>query len=736
MKNYDKKINNLRQLKIEHTKEKLYYEGYLDEDDYGRIVPTFEWNIIPNSYDNSFYNINGWCDNFCSLMDKHDTFINKNDAFTGRWMYFMSKMRPVKFKEELIDKDLKKEIDKYCIDASIGFDAHFCPDYKIGLDLGFKGLLDKIEKYRKINTQKNESLNNFYDCHKRVILSIQNWIKKHILELDKIIELTDNIEEKAEYKIKKSVNENILNNKPENLREVLQWIIWFHLASRTFNRDGAGGQLDTLLQPYYENDIKNNILNDDEAIYLLSCFLINDPIYWQIGGPDQNNKDQSSKISYLILDAADKINTTLNITFRVHENMDKKLFDKAVNLLIKNKNAWPRFSGDEALVKGFSNLGYSKTLARERIAVGCNWMSLPGLEYTLNDLFKVNLLKVFEISFSKMMKKCGYPSIDGDIGTYIPVIKGSKIEEKLIPSIDLLFNIYTQELEKAVSVTASAMLFHLSIQKENEVELLLNLLSHGPIEKGLDISDGGAQYYNLAIDGSALGSVADCFNAIEQRIDVEKKLSYKDLNYYIRTNWSSQKGELTRSMMLNSNHYGQGGDADNWAIIISKKFSEFVRDNSIRNYQFIPGLFSWAKSHIYGRDVGATANGRRFGDPITHGANPIANFSKDCNALSQSNAIAKVQPPFGNTAPLQIELDISSFEDNSTEIVKSIILAHFEKGGTLININIIDKKVLLKANENPQDYPNLVVRVTGFTAYFCMLSPEFRQLVVDRVLLK
>ena len=83
------------------------------------------------------------------------------------------------------------------------------------------------------------------------------------------------------------------------------------------------------------------------AVYYLACFLINDPIYWQLGGPDQDGKDMTSEISYLILDAAEIINTSLNITVRVHDCMDEGLMHKAVGCLVRCRNGWPRFSGDQ-----------------------------------------------------------------------------------------------------------------------------------------------------------------------------------------------------------------------------------------------------------------------------------------------------------------------------------------------------------------------------------------------------
>lgn len=94
-----------------------------------------------------------------------------------------------------------------------------------------------------------------------------------------------------------------------------------------------------------------------------------------------------------------------------------------------------------------------------------------------------------------------------------------------------------------------------------------------------------------------------------------------------------------------------------------------------------------------------------------------------------------VQPGYGNTAPFQLELnDTIINRENAIENVAAVLKGHFDMGGTLVNVNIVDKDQILAANEDPSAYPNLIVRVTGFTAYFSALSPEFRQLVVDRII--
>ena len=176
--------------------------------------------------------------------------------------------------------------------------------------------------------------------------------------------------------------------------------------------------------------------------------------------------------------------------------------------------------------------------------------------------------------------------------------------------------------------------------------------------------------------------------------------------------------------------------SDDWAKKLTENWVKSIKAQEMpKGRQLIPGWFSWSRTIEYGSKVGATPNGRRAGEPISHGANPNAHFRQDGAPTAQSNGIASVQCCFGNTAPLQIEFDPHlGDDDNSNDIIEKFIKGHFEQGGTLININILDSKKLLEANENPDLHPDLVVRVTGFTAYFASLSPKFRQLVVDRFL--
>ena len=137
---------------------------------------------------------------------------------------------------------------------------------------------------------------------------------------------------------------------------------------------------------------------------------------------------------------------------------------------------------------------------------------------------------------------------------------------------------------------------------------------------------------------------------------------------------------------------------------------------------------------MFGKQVGATPDGRSAYEPINHGANPNGGFRHDGAVTAMCNSIAAIQPGYGNTAPVQLELD-PGIADSEIGVRKmcAMIKTILTTGNTLLNINIIDAEKILEADKDPSKYPDLVVRVTGFTAFFSMLSPEFRKLVVDRV---
>jgi len=710
---YEDRLEHLRRRKEEQTQEKLRRLGFMNEDDYGFVLPPeeFDWRPTPNHPDGSFYGAEAWAANFRSLMEHHPVYVDPMDALAGRFMVFLKRMRPSIWPPELDYGHLEPEQERYGIIHGIGNDQHFAPDYRIGLELGWGGLLEKV---RRCRDQHGPDKAAFYQAEEDVILGIQHWIRRTVEAIERAEaietrpELRENLREMAE------TNRWLVDHAPRSFREACQWIAWFNMVSRIYNRNGAGGQLDELLRPYYEQDLAAGRIDEQEALFLLACLLINDTMYYQLGGPDDAGRDQTSRLSFLILEAAHRSGATANLTIRVHEGLDEGLLRKGVRHLLEDRKSSPRFCGDKALVEGFMRNGYSAELARRRVAVGCHWTALPGLEYTMNDTVKINVAKVFEVAFQEMIADADSP-----------------------PSVDALWRRFESHLRQAVLCTARGIDFQLDHQHLNEPELILNLLCHGPIERGLNVTNGGVNFYNMCVDGAGLATVADSFAALEQRIERERVLSWPEIEAHLKGNYEATGGERVRLMMKTGPRFGQGDSlGDAWAERVSGLFTRLVREAPTPGGRpMIPGWFSWIDTIRYGKQVGATPNGRRAGEPISHGANPDPGFRSDGALTAQAKAVAAIQPGYGNTAPIQIEFDPGMVPlDDAVDALSALIKTHFALGGTLFNVNVVDAEKLLAAHDDPSKFPDLIVRVTGFAAYFATLSPEFRQLVVDRVI--
>ncbi len=342
----------------------------------------------------------------------------------------------------------------------------------------------------------------------------------------------------------------------------------------------------------------------------------------------QEGKDITTRLSFLVLEAAHWLKIPANVGVSVGEHVDSNLLRRGVEIMFEDKAGMPKFLGVERTAEGFARNGYPISLGRERAYSGCHWSAIPGREYTLNDCVKINFAAVFEYALKEMLA-------DGQKS-----------------SVARLWDSFAYHMERAVDATARSIDFHLEHNQEVFPELVLDLLCYGPIERGLDAIHGGVDYYNLCIDGAALATVADSFAK-------EHRLTLSELKGYLENDWAGAQGEKARLMMRSIPRYGHGNSrADDYAMRISQLFTDLVkRKPTPAGFNLIPGLFSWANTIPMGKELGATPNGRHAGAPISHGSNPDPGFRRDGAPTAMAVAIASVQPGYGNTAPMQMELD-------------------------------------------------------------------------------
>jgi pyruvate-formate lyase len=737
---YEQRLKALHDTKIAHTQEKQEIIGSMNHDDWALILPPPDKRKVvqamstsgmpitdvliegfepePNHPSGGFFGPKAVGRNFRRLLEAHPPYVDPMASLAGGYMVNFNSYRKPGWNPDYHFAELDEPRAKYKLLPGIGATQHFCQDLSVGLELGFGGLLDKIRHYRAVNAPRSAE---FYDGLEDVVLGLQSWVAHNAAACRELaVEETDpqlrqNLLEMAE------MNEKLVSEPPATFREACQWMVWYQMAARMYNGSGSLGRLDVLLTPYYERDTAAGILTDDEAAFHIACLLLRDTGYIQIGGPNAAGEDVTNRVSYLVLDAIEGLNVPNNVGVSVGEEVDSGLLRRGVEMQFQLKNGMPKFLGVENIAEGFARngQGYPLELGRERAYSGCHWFAVPGREYTLNDCVKINFGAVFQVSLHEMLAELN---------------RNGQGEP---PSVAALWERFESDLRCAVEWTARALDFHVEHMHKVFPELVLDLMCHGPIERGLDASHYGVEYYNLCLDGAALATVADSFAALEQRIEREGRMTWEELRDHLQNDWAGPEGERARLMMKNIDRYGSGGSlGDAYAERITETFTRLVKEKPTPGgLQMIPGLFSWANTIPMGQELDATPNGRHAGDPISHGANPDPGFRKDGAPSAMAVAIARVQPGYGNSAPMQIEFDPGLAKDEGgLEKVESLIAGHMAMGGTQINMNVMDAEKVLEAHQDPSKYPDLIVRVTGFSAYFSSLSPEFRQLVVDRII--
>jgi formate C-acetyltransferase len=537
--------------------------------------------------------------------------------------------------------------------------------------------------------------------------------------------------------------------------EACQFTAWQIVTFDMYNGAGAAlGSIDVFLKHYYDNDKHAGLIDDEEAIFHLCCLFLKDNTYYQVGGSDKFGNDRTNELSFLLLEAMHRLKIPVSICVRVHDRLNPKLLERSVQMLFEDRMGQPNFLGDKGTNEGFMRMGYPLELAVDREKSGCHWNAIPGREYTLNDCVKINFAKVFEVALQEML---GNGSMAAPVpGTSMPVsfiavpVSGiaapvsSAAESGEAPrvspsgqkSVDYLWQLFSRHLERAVLTTAKGLDFQMAHMHEVFPELVMDLLCYGPAERGLDATFGGVEFVNLCVDGAGLAVVADSFAALEQRVEQDKMLSWEDISLLLATDFAG--AEVQRLMLKRVPRFGSGNSrADTYAVRIVRHFCDLVREKTTPDgFEMIPGLFSWANTIPMGKSVGATPNGRHAGAPISHGANPEPGFRESGAMTAMAVAVASVQCGYGNAVPIQLEVDpLEGASEAGRKTVEAFLRTYCnDLGGTLVNLNILDRETLLDAHRDPDKYPNLIVKVTGFSAYFATLSESFRQLVVDRLL--
>ncbi|WP_246240967.1 pyruvate formate lyase family protein [Anaerocolumna sedimenticola] len=510
---YEQRIHNLHEDKIKINETKLKHFGSLDFDDWGFVYyPDFKFEVRPNHKSGIVCGPLAIGEHLRRFFNEIPKYINKNSALAGAWIEPIINYVPIEIAPEDRPEELFEIWKKYDTRSGFGGMNHCAGDMTIGLKLGWGGLLEKIRYFREINAPSN---GEFYDGEEQVVLGMQEWITalarmaRTLAEAETDPVTRDNLLEMAD------INEWLISNPPRTLREACQFIAHFQTLDRTYFVGGALDQLDEVLRPYYEKDSKKSLVTDEQAVWYIASLFFNDTHYSQIAGltPD-GEYDMTSRMSFVILDAMHALSIPANIALRVHDKVNPDLLRRSLEYTIEDGSG-VSYSCNVGCEQGYTKNGYPLQLARKRTKVGCNWTCIPGEEYPLQDVTRCNL--GFALYYALQDIRQGEPSLEA------------------------LFERFCFHTKTIVDSIKAGYDKHYEVMGRNKPELVYNLFMHGPIERGLNCSEGGVDILNFNIDGVALATVADSLAAIEQRIVKEKRITWQELFDVLDNNYEGRR---------------------------------------------------------------------------------------------------------------------------------------------------------------------------------------------------
>jgi len=665
---------------------------------------------LPSEEKGISYDPENWSEDAVAFLDQQPIEIYPDELLVGTYHWNFWDVRLRKF-------DINRERLAFLLQRAreLGADgmgwSKVQADLRIGLALGWGGILQKIRRYKSIFEQMNREENvKYLRAMEKLCLAIMRYIKRYAEKAYELAKNESNELQKQYYQTIAKVCERISYEPPSSFHEALQWVVFYAILEKMLDGPCGGyGRLDYVLFPFYQKDLEEGKMTREEAKELIQEFLLKYNIQFGIGGRDENLRDATNDLTFLFLEAYKDVRSPSYLGVHIHKDTDPRLIDLALEVLLECRTGVPPLLNYDIMYESAINSGISPEDAWYVSWNACPWYSVPGMEYGCGDMAGMNLLKVFMNAFNLAVK--------------IPV-----------KSYEELWNIYCMYVDEAIKALKELTDELWKLYPKVWPEILPSMLTHGCIENGRDITDFGAKYNILNIQLVGVPNVADCLAAIKLRVFEEKRTTLTELKKAIDANWKGY--EDLRRLMLTAPKFGNDDDyVDKIAVEVIEQFREALRKyKNFRGDPYRVGALWTHQGYIFaGPMIGATPDGRKAEEPIAQHASPMSGrATSGLTALLRS--VSKI--PFKYTLGGICHLDIDAGSIKDKEQLKSLVLTFFKLGGVHLNINIVSLEDLKAAMENPEKYRHIIIRVTGYAARFVDLTREEQEAIIAKYMYK
>ncbi|MDR1381672.1 MAG: hypothetical protein LBJ47_09370 [Tannerella sp.] len=519
--------------------------------------------------------------------------------------------------------------------------------------------------------------------------------------------------------------ERVPENEPENFRQAVQALWSMYAFQRLMGNWSGIGRIDRMLYPYLEKDLKNGRITLDEARELIAHFWIKgtewigaapnptgDAQFYQnviLGGTDKNGKEVTNDVTYLVLDVIEELHIAdYPVAVRINRRTPEKLLRKIAGV--------QRFGGgivsvynEDVVIEGLIKFGYPQEEAREFTNDGCWEAIIPGktaFTYWPFDMMQ-SLFRALKLDGEEATAP-GYADFESLYGAFVSELDGEITGMQ--NRIDTFYN------------------------DHDNTTPLVSMFVEGCVEKGKGYYERGPKYSVQGIHAGGVTDVANSLLVLKKMVYEERCIGLDDFVEILRNNWDMNEG-MRRLIRNRFTFYGNDErESDAMMCRVFDDYTALVAGVKERN-----GVLRPCGISTFGREVDwrmmrkANPSGGKTGDilatncspsPGTDKKGPTAvlnsycrmNFTKCCN---------------GATVELKI-LPESVRGENGIKALVALTKVFGEKGGFYMHVDVVDTATLIDAQMHPEKYPNLPVRVAGWSARFNTLCREWQDMIIQR----
>ncbi len=656
-------------------------------------------------------------------------------------------------KEERDGSYLGKGINRCGLFVYAGV-GHVCAHYEKLFRLGFGGIrkqivaaMETLDTSLPADVKRRE----FYEAELYAVEGASTYIRRYGVLATEMAEKEADPTRRAELERIASNCLWVSENPPRDFWEALQL---YHIATNMIIIESNGhsvtyGRFDQLFTPFYENDVKNGTLTRAQMQELIELFFIKmhqlrkirdtyavtfssgtimGGTALDVGGVDAEGNDITSDVSYMVLDAHAHTripNPWMGV--RLHAGSPREFKVKVFNV-IRIGTGEPKIFNDEPYIQSLMRYGKPLEEARGYVGVGCVEPAIPGKTYGMHDSGSLNLTMILHMAIN------GGRCIDDD--TQLSIDTGSL---ETFTSFDEVLESYDRQMkywcDNMISTINKMDLCHQRLKPLPYLSLLID----DCIAKGQDVSRGGAKYNHSGPQAVGIGTTADALAAIKQLVFDEKRVSGAELLKALKANWV---GYAPLYALVNSEHMHQYGNDDDYADDLAR----FVVDAYCRYVghrptphggEYMPGVFTVTANVQHGAGTPASPDGRKAGEPLSDCMGPVhtaccSHDRRGPTAIAKS--VTKIDmAQIGNGIILNWKFSPGAVSgETGLENLIDLMDVYFDRQGMQSQFSIVGRETMEAAQQRPQDYQDLLVRIAGYSAYFVELSRELQNDLIGR----